>query len=149
MTSMTASVFHIVKSDVVVADPDSADYQDQIQVGEIRSQGVELQGRTSLTANWDISASYAYTDMEITKDTTGLEGKTPIYVPKHAATLWTDYYVYDGLFAGTRLGGGVRYIGEREMDAANTETVPDYTVVDLSVGYDLGGITNSLQGLWY
>ncbi|WP_017026049.1 TonB-dependent siderophore receptor [Vibrio rumoiensis] len=145
-TSMTASVFHIVKSDVVVADPDSVDYQDKIQVGEIRSQGLELQGRTSLTSNWDISASYTYTDMEITKDTTGLEGKTPIYVPKNAATLWTDYYLYDGIFSGTRLSAGARYIGEREMDAANTDTVPAYTVMDLSFGYDLSGLSDDLQG---
>ncbi|MGV3002749.1 TonB-dependent siderophore receptor [Vibrio sp. E150_018] len=145
-TSMTASLFHIVKSDVVVADPNDPTFQDKIQVGEIRSQGAEFEGRTMLTDNWDVSASYTYTDMEITKDTTGLEGKTPIYVPEHAATLWTNYYVYNGILGGSRFGAGARYIGERQMDAANTDTVPDYTVVDLSLGYDLAYLTNSLQG---
>lgn len=115
-------------------------------MGEIRSQGLELEGRTMLTDSWDVSASYTYTDMEITKDTTGLEGNTPIYVPEHAATLWTNYYVYNGILGGSRFGAGARYIGERQMDAANTDTVPDYTVVDLSLGYDLAYLTNSLQG---
>lgn len=145
-TSMTASLFQIVKSDVVVPNPDSPNYQGKIQVGEIRSRGLELEGRTMLTTNWDIAASYTYMDMEVTKDTTGLEGKTPIYVPQHAATLWTNYYLYDGVLAGTRLGAGARYIGEREMDAANTDTVPSYTVVDLSMGYDLSNLTDGLQG---
>lgn len=144
-TSMTASLFHIIKSDVVVTDPTSNNYQDDIQVGEIRSQGLEFEGRTMLTDNWDISASYTYTDMEITEDST-YEGKTPIYVPKNAATLWTNYYVYNGILGGSRFGAGARYIGERQMDAANTDTVPDYTVVDLSLGYDLAYLTNSLQG---
>ncbi|TVO37844.1 TonB-dependent siderophore receptor [Vibrio algivorus] len=144
-TSMTASLFHIIKSDVVVTDPTSNNYQDDIQVGEIRSQGLEFEGRTMLTDNWDISASYTYTDMEITEDST-YEGKTPIYVPEHAATLWTNYYVYNGILSGSRFGAGARYIGECQMDAANTDTVPDYTVVDLSLGYDLAYLTNSLQG---
>ena len=145
-TSMTASLFHIIKSDVVVPDPDDPSYQGKIQVGEIRSQGLELEGRTMLTDSWDVSVSYTYTDMEITEDTTGLEGKTPIYVPKNAATLWTNYYLYNGWLAGTRLGAGARYIGERQMDAANTDKVPDYTVVDLSMGYDLSNLTTSLKG---
>lgn len=145
-TALTASVFHIVKSDVVVADPNDPTYQDKMQIGEVRSQGVELEGRFALTANWNVNVGYAYTDMEVTKDTTGLEGNAPIYVPKHAASLWTDYYLYNGLLAGTRLSGGVRYIGEREMDAANTDKVPDYTLVDLSAGYDLSNLSDNLQG---
>ena len=145
-TSLTASVFHIVKSDVVVADPNDPTYQDKMQIGEVRSQGVELEGSFALTANWNVNVGYAYTDMEVTKDTTGLEGNAPIYVPKHAASLWTDYYLYNGLLAGTRLSGGVRYIGEREMDAANTDKVPDYTLVDLSAGYDLSNLSDNLQG---
>lgn len=145
-TSMTASVFHIIKSDVLMANPEDI-WGPELQIGEIRSQGIELEGRTLLTSNWDVSASYTFTDMEITKDSEGgYEGKTPIYVPKNAATLWTNYYLYDGLLAGTSLGAGARYIGERQMDAANTDTVPAYTVVDLSVGYDLSNISGDLQG---
>ncbi|MFV0573999.1 MAG: TonB-dependent siderophore receptor [Vibrio sp.] len=144
-TSMTASAFYIEKKDVVVADPDSANYE-QIQVGKILSQGIELEGRTAITDNWDLAASYTYTDIEITEDPNGLEGNTPVYVPEHAATLWTDYYIYNGLLSGTRLSAGVRYVGERELDAENTDKVPDYTVVDLGAGYDLSSISESMKG---
>ncbi|MGD8170736.1 TonB-dependent siderophore receptor [Vibrio sp. TRT 21S02] len=142
------SAFHIVKSDVVVTDPTSANYQDDIQVGEVRSQGIELEGKAMLTTAWDVSGSYTYTDMEITKDSNnGLQGTTPIYVPEHAAMLWTNYYLDSGVFAGTRVGGGVRYVGSMQMDATNTQgKVPAYAVADLSLGYDLSNVSEALAG---
>ena len=147
--SATASVFQIIKSNVVISDPDSADYQGQLQVGEVRSQGVELEGNWFITDNLDVSAAYTYTDMEITKDSeNGLEGTTPIYVPTHAANVWANYYFDDQYLRGTRLSAGVRYVGEMQMDATNTQgKVPDYTVADLSVGYDLGNLSHSLSGM--
>jgi iron complex outermembrane receptor protein len=70
--------------------------------------------------------------MEITKDTRGLEGKTPVWVPDVTASLWLQYDLFDGPAAGTTLGAGVRYVGEMQIDALNTGEVPDYTVFDLA-----------------
>ncbi|MBW3698317.1 TonB-dependent siderophore receptor [Vibrio sp. T187] len=146
--SKTASVslFNIVKSDAMMADPTDP-YNPQVQVGEVRSRGLEAQGQWLVTEDWDVTANYTYIDMEITEDDTyNSEGKTPIYVPTHAASLWSNYYIYDGVLSGARIGGGVRYVGEMEMDSNNSDKVPDYTLVDLSIGYELGGITESLSG---
>ncbi len=144
----SASLYRIIKSDMVVTDPSSANYQDDIQVGEARSQGVEFQASWLVNQDWDINGSYTYADMEITKDSeNGLQGTTPIYVPHHSANLWTNYYLSSGPLRGARLGGGARYVGEMEMDATNTQgKVPSYTIVDLSVGYDLGEISDSMTG---
>ncbi|WP_063658755.1 TonB-dependent siderophore receptor [Aliivibrio fischeri] len=142
----SASVFKIVKSDALMSDP-SDPWGPQLQIGEIRSQGLELQGQWMVNDSWDIAANYTYIDMEITKDSgNDLEGKTPIYVPTHAASLWSNYYIYDGILTGTRISGGLRYVGEMEMDAANTDKVPDYTLADVSIGYELDGISESLTG---
>ncbi|MUJ22141.1 TonB-dependent siderophore receptor [Aliivibrio fischeri] len=142
----SASVFKIVKSDALMSDP-SDPWGPQLQIGEIRSQGLELQGQWMVNDSWDIAANYTYVDMEITKDSgNDLEGKTPIYVPTHAASLWSNYYIYDGILTGTRISGGLRYVGEMEMDAANTDKVPDYTLADVSIGYELDGISESLTG---
>ncbi|WP_047043906.1 TonB-dependent siderophore receptor [Vibrio mexicanus] len=145
----SASLFRIEKNDVLVTDPSSADFQDQLQVGQIRSQGIELEGMIQLTSEFDVAANYTYTDMEITKDSAnGLQGTTPIYVPEHAANLWSNYRWFEGPLSGTRLSGGVRYTGEMQMDATNTQgKVPAYTVVDLSVGYELGYMSESLSGM--
>jgi len=38
-------------------------------------------------------------------------------------------------------------MGEMQMDASNSQgKVPSYTVVDLSLGYDLGNASESLSG---
>ena len=145
---VTASYFHITKKDSIAADPSDPTYRSKIQLGEVRSQGMELEGRWFVTEDWDVNASYTYIDMEVTEDANpDLEGTTPIYVPTHAANLWSNYYVYGGALSGTRFSVGARYMGEMEMDATNTQgKVPSYTVVDLSVGYDLGEASDTLSG---
>ncbi|WP_210454351.1 TonB-dependent siderophore receptor [Vibrio crassostreae] len=145
---VTASYFHITKKDSIAADPLDPTYRSKIQLGEVRSQGVEVEGRWFVTEDWDVNASYTYVDMEVTEDANpDLEGTTPIYVPTHAANLWSNYYVYGGALAGTRWSAGTRYMGEMEMDATNTQgKVPSYTVVDLSLGYDLGEVSDALSG---
>ncbi|RIH71406.1 ligand-gated channel protein [Vibrio splendidus] len=145
---LTASYFYITKKDSIAADPSDPTYRSKIQLGEVRSQGVEVEGRWFVTEDWDVNASYTYVDMEVTEDANpDLEGTTPIYVPTHAANLWSNYYVYGGALSGTRFSAGARYMGEMEMDATNTQgKVPSYTVVDLSVGYDLGETSETLSG---
>ncbi|WP_076413399.1 TonB-dependent siderophore receptor [Shewanella sp. UCD-KL12] len=144
--TVAVSMFNIVKSDALMADPDDP-WGDKLQVGEIQSRGAEFEANWYVTDNLELNANYTYIDMEITKDSgNDLEGKSPIYVPKHAASLWTNYYFEDGLFNGTRLGGGVRYVGEMQMDAMNTDMVESYTLVDLSLGYDLSQMSSSLLG---
>ncbi|PMN00750.1 ligand-gated channel protein [Vibrio splendidus] len=145
---LTASYFYITKKDSIAADPSDPTYRSKIQLGEVRSQGVEVEGRWFVTEGWDVNASYTYVDMEVTEDANpDLEGTTPIYVPTHAANLWSNYYVYGGALSGTRFSAGARYMGEMEMDATNTQgKVPSYTVVDLSVGYDLGEASETLSG---
>ncbi|XNG98951.1 TonB-dependent siderophore receptor [Vibrio cyclitrophicus] len=143
----TVSLFHIVKQDMLMTDPTNV-YGPRIQVGEVVSQGAELSGRWFATENFDIAAAYTYVDMEITEDTSNdLEGTTPIYVPEHTANLWANYNVFNGMLAGSRFSAGARYVGEMQMDASNTQgKVPAYTVVDLSVGYDLGAASDTLSG---
>lgn len=145
---LTASYFYITKKDSIAADPADPTYRAKIQLGEVRSQGMEVEGRWFVTEDWDVNASYTYVDMEVTQDANpDLEGTTPIYVPTHAANLWSNYYVYGGPLAATRWSVGARYMGEMERDATNTQgKVPAYTVVDLSVGYDLGAASDALAG---
>jgi iron complex outermembrane receptor protein len=140
-----ASLFHITQTDSLTYNPDDP-WGAELQVGEIVSQGVELQGKMYLTESWDVTASYTFIDMEITEGTDDLEGTTPIYVPKNSANIWSNYNFNRGSLDGTPLSAGVRYVGEMQMDGANSEMVPEYTVVDLSIGYDLGAANPSLEG---
>ncbi|CAH0541724.1 TonB-dependent siderophore receptor [Vibrio marisflavi] len=145
--SASISLFHIEKNDAIIANPDN--YTDPaLQVGQITSKGVELQGKWFITPSLDIAPSYTYTDMQISKDPVyNLQGTTPVYVPTHAASIWANYYLYNGALTGTRVSAGTRYVGTMEMDATNTQgKVPAYTITDLSVGYDLSELSHSLAG---
>jgi len=57
-----------------------------------------------------------------------LVGKTPVWVADKQASLWLNYFANDRL----DLSGGVRYVGKSQMDAANSGTVPSYTVFDVA-----------------
>ncbi|HDX8367745.1 TPA: TonB-dependent siderophore receptor [Aeromonas dhakensis] len=141
----TLSAFHITKQNALVTDPDNV-YGPKLQTGEMVSKGVELEGRLDLTSRWDLALSYTRQDMEITRDTTSLQGKTPVWVPKQMASLWSNY-LPAGPLAGARLGAGLRYVGEAQLDAANNETVPDYLLMDMAASYDLAQLSQRLQGV--
>ena len=143
----SAALFNIVKSNVVVTDPSSliGAYK-SIQLGEVTSQGLELESKLQVTESLDVTASYTYLDIEITEDTT-YEGNTPLLTTDHTANLWANYSFNNGLLNGSRIGAGIRYVGEMYKDAANTQgKVPDYTVVDLSLDYDLSYASSVLDG---
>lgn len=143
--TFTVAAFHITKQNALVTDPDNI-YGPKLQTGEIVSKGIELEGRMDITDRLDLALSYTRQDMEITKDTTDLQGKTPVWVPKQMASLWSNYYA-GGTLQGMRVGAGLRYVGEAELDAANTDTVPDYLLMDMSASYDLAALSQSLKGV--
>ncbi|MDO2949777.1 TonB-dependent receptor, partial [Aeromonas simiae] len=135
--SATLSAFHITKKNSLVTDPDNL-YGPKLQTGETVSRGIELEGRRALSDALDVSASYTLLDMEITRDTAGLKGKTPVWVPEQTASLWADYRIEQGSLSGLTLGSGVRYVGKTEIDAQNSGKVPGYTLWDMAARYDLG-----------
>ncbi|CAI2016707.1 ferrichrome porin FhuA [Serratia liquefaciens] len=135
---ITASIaiYQLTKTNNKVADPDPDHSFASVLGGEIRSRGVELEGKAALTANVNLLGSYTYTDAEYTKDTT-LQGNTPAAIPKHMASVWADYTFHETALSGLTLGSGVRYVGSSYGDEANTFKVKDYTVVDAAIKYDL------------
>lgn len=143
--SLALALFRIDKKNVPTRDP-SGSPNDLIQVGEVRSQGIELEATVKPVDNLLLALTYTYQDVEVTKDNSGLAGKTPVWVPDHIASLWADYASATGPFAGIGLGAGVRYIGEAALDAANSGTVPSATLVDLAIDYDLGELSSQLRG---
>ena len=64
----TVSVYHLTRQNVTVDDPNNEGFS--IQTGEQRSQGVEFSAQARIVDGWNLLAFYAYTDGEITEDTT-------------------------------------------------------------------------------
>ncbi|WP_108125004.1 TonB-dependent siderophore receptor [Saccharospirillum mangrovi] len=144
-TTANLSVYRINKTNVPTADPDGTAY-DEIQAGEVRSQGVEFDLNIQPLAGLLVTLNYTFQDVEVTEDNSGLEGKTPVWVPEHLLSVWADYQFTQGALAGLNPGVGVRYIGEAQLDEENSDTVPSATLIDLSLGYDLGQRVSMLNG---
>ncbi|MCF7370686.1 TonB-dependent siderophore receptor [Vibrio sp. J2-3(2022)] len=99
---------------------------DVIDKIEVRHQGIELEARGQITKQWDISVGYSYLDAE-DKAT----GKKPNDVSDHLFSLWSTYQLDDNW----RLGGGVKYVGDRYAGNDEAVALGDYTTVDLMAAY--------------
>ncbi|MCK0163803.1 TonB-dependent siderophore receptor [Marinobacter sp. S6332] len=145
-THANLAFYQVTKDNVPTRDPAGGPY-DKIQAGAVRSQGVELETLTQPLDNLLLTLSYTFQDVEVTKDNTGLEGKTPVWVPKHLLSGWADYSFDQGALNGLIAGIGARYIGEAEYDAStNAGKVPDATLLDIALRYDVGQLARTLKG---
>ncbi|HET8791531.1 MAG TPA: TonB-dependent siderophore receptor, partial [Modicisalibacter sp.] len=133
----TVSLFHIEQENVAnfIQDENGGFYE---PVGEIRSRGVEIEAQTQVTDNLLLLGSYTYTDITYQEAEDGTQGNTVNMVPRHLASLWSNYSFSSGALNGLDIGLGVRYIGESWADKENTRKVSSYTLVDASLRYDLG-----------
>lgn len=129
---LSAALFDVTKTNVLTTDPSNPGFQ--VQTGEVRHRGLELEARGQLTERLAAIFSYSYIDAEITRSNDGDAGNDAAKVPDHLAALWLDYS-FDGRLKGLKLGGGLRYVGESWGDNANSRKVEDYFLADVSVSY--------------
>ena len=117
------------------------------QIGEVRSRGIEAEAKVSLSEGLDIIGSVTHQQTEVTNDgDPTLIGKRPTNIPNDTAALWAFYTFQDGPTRGVGLGGGVRYVGNTAGDDFNSFFVPDYTLFDAALSYDLVNLSPALQG---
>ncbi|TDH37648.1 TonB-dependent siderophore receptor [Pseudohoeflea suaedae] len=130
----TVSVFDLTRRNV----PSYVTTFTQMQVGEIRSRGVEAEAKVNVTEDLKLTAAITAYDVDITADDdASLIGKTPYVVPEVMASAWVDYTLRSNdWYDGVTLGAGLRYVGSSWADNANTLKVPDVTLVDFKVGYE-------------
>ncbi|WP_185858974.1 TonB-dependent siderophore receptor [Vreelandella nanhaiensis] len=129
----SAALFHISQKNVATKEQPSDPYR---AVGEIESQGLELEAQTQLTETLSLQAGYSFTDITYAKSDDGNQGNNAIYSPRHQVQVWGHYDANSGWLNGVDVGVGVRHYADIAADRANTETVPDYTLVDATIGYD-------------
>lgn len=139
----SAALYQITKTNVLTTDPDHSGFW--IQTGEVRHRGLELEADITLAEGLSAVAGYSYIDAEITASNDGDEGNRPALVPEHEASLWTNYAVPGGRFAGVSVGAGVRYVGESYGDTTNTRVTPAHTQVDAALRYARGAIEAALN----
>lgn len=130
---LAAALFSIDKTNVLTSDPVNPGFN--IQTGEVRHQGIELEARGQLTDRLSVTAGYSYIDASVRSSENGDEGNTPAMVPDHIASLWVDYRP-SGALEGLSVGGGLRYVGKIWAENANIRRVDSYALADIAIRYD-------------
>ncbi len=131
----TVALFDLTRQNVLTPDPN--DIFAQVQTGEVRSRGIEFEGKANVTDNLKVTAAFTAMDIQIRKDTNAATiGNTPYIVPEQQASFSLDYTFDQGTaLEGFSVGGGVRYVGSSWADNENTLKVPSATVFDAKLGY--------------
>lgn len=141
--STTLALFHLERTNVIEEGANSP--LGSQQTGKQRSQGVEVSIAGEITPEWNIIASYAYTDAIISEDDVFTEGNSLRNVPENAASLWTTYQIKSGNLRGWGLGLGLYYVGERQGDFNNSFSLPSYVRTDASLFYRRRNLSASLN----
>ncbi|WP_246362339.1 MULTISPECIES: TonB-dependent siderophore receptor [Halomonadaceae] len=139
-TMLTAAIYQIDETNRKTTDIENPLFQ--VQTGEVRTRGLELEAVGNVTDDLRMTASYNYNRSEITADNDGNEGSDLANTPRHLASLWVDYRV--PALERLHLAGGVRYIGSEYIDNANSNKNSAYSLIDMAAHYDFAG---SLQGV--
>jgi iron complex outermembrane recepter protein len=144
-----------------------------VQSGEQRSRGMELNTIATLTDNWQLYLSYSYMDARITEfsghdaeilaqdwSTLDAAGQTnyknvlrfhdaPLQMSApHLANLWTRYNFKQGGLDGFFVGGGINYVYDQTLPPDTPESARQtYTLVNAMLGYawETGGRYLSLD----
>jgi iron complex outermembrane receptor protein len=132
-----------------------------VQSGEQRSQGVELDATVTLTDNWQMYLSYSYMDARITEfsgndtailtqdpatlDAAGQANyknvkrfhNAPLQMSApHLANLWTRYNFSQGAAKGAYIGGGVNFVYDQTLLPDTPDTAHQtYTLYSAMAGY--------------
>jgi iron complex outermembrane recepter protein len=139
----TLAAYRLTRANVTTPDPNNPLFS--VQTGEQRSQGIELDVTGEILPGWNVIVSYAYTDARVTEDNTTPEGNRLPNVPENQASLWTTYEIQDGVLQGLGFGLGLFYVGERQVDLANSATLSDYLRVDAGLYYRRGRFRSAIN----
>jgi iron complex outermembrane receptor protein len=143
-TLLTAAVYNLTQQNIKMQDPTNP--LNQIQVGEIRSRGVELEGKSEISRNLSVLASYTYMDLLNVRSAPAAQGHSPVGLPANSAAAWADYTFHGGQLDGFGMSAGVRYLGESPGNTPNTFYVPSATLFDAGLHYDLASLGRQFKG---
>lgn len=143
------SAFRIRRNDVAVADP--VDVNFQVQEGQLRVQGAEVEGEWTPVDGWWLQGGYALLDGRVTRTTTpALQDARLGDTPEHTATAATRIAL-----GPVELRGGAYFVGQRRLVNGGAVVLEDYTLFDLGLGTNIGAmridaaLTNVADATYY
>jgi len=124
------ALFDLKRRNVTTADAANTGFN--VQTGEQRARGLELEVGAELLRSLKLTGAYTYTDTKVTSDSNAAIVGLPLNLtPRHTLALWATYKLPQ--MPQITLGAGARYVSEQV--GSYPFTLPAYTVADLSIGY--------------
>ncbi len=170
----TLSLFDLRRQNVPAPDPRAGQPDSnvpagaQIQIGEVKVRGIELDGRGDLAPGLSLTVAGTYNDARVVRGNpptgTGdqlasVTGTRPLGVPRWSASSFVAYdlkQAVPGAMGGFNIGAGVRYVGESDGTAQITVNrvvqvrrfaSPGFVLADAVLGYDFGAMDTRYAGL--
>lgn len=132
------AVYDIVRTNILTRDPVNPTLT--VQIGKQSSRGVEadLVWRASPASSFEINGTVLSAKYENFAESVGgtpvsRAGNVPPDVPERMASAWLTWQAA----AAWRVGSGIRYVGRRAANNANTVWMDAYTVADAWLSYRL------------
>lgn len=131
---LSLALFKMQKQNVLTTDP--IDNGFQTAAGEVSSQGIELDFNSQFTDRWSLNANYSYTDAKIEKDQDLAAGARLSNIPKHQASISSNYELLQQGATRAGVGANISYVGERSgHNLDNGFDLPSYSLVNLNAYY--------------
>lgn len=134
----TVAVYEIVRTDILTRDPVNPTLT--VQIGEQSSRGVEADILWRPSAAWSVQVNGTVLDARFDRFVENVggtpvsrAGNLPPDVPEKIGGAWIGWQAS----AKLRIGSGVRYVGRRAANNANTVWMPSYAVADAWLAYRL------------
>ena len=134
----TLALFRANKRNVIESDP--IDPFALINLGRVRSEGIEFDLSGEPMENLSFGFTYTYTDAHIPGNDSPLPQGTRLRnIPHHAASFQAAYSFTQGPLTGLRLFSGLVYedIKLASTSATDKTKIPDYVRFDLGASYKL------------
>ncbi len=145
----TLALFQIVKANVLQPTGAVNTFGNDVleQLGEVKSQGVEVEVVGRPLPALSVNAHYTYNPTEIVEtDDAAQQGLSLWGAPEHRTGLWAKYVIEQGALRGVGLGVGFQRVSSRRHRFVSTDLQtreqffarwPAYTVLDAAVYYTL------------
>jgi len=134
--SATLAAYWITKENV--STPDLVNTGFRLQVGEQKSNGVELDLAGSPVRGWDIIVAGAYNDAYVSRDNRFAVGSFLPGAPKLSGSVWSKYALQSGAAKGLGFGLGAFSASKRQTVLPNNVWLPSYTRFDAALYYAPG-----------
>ncbi|GGK63324.1 TonB-dependent siderophore receptor [Rufibacter glacialis] len=142
--NLTSSYFKIKKSNISAVD--ARDNNFRVQIGEVISEGMEVDVTGEVLPGLNLIATYSYINAKVSSDGSTAKGTRFQNVSPHNFTFWSTYELQQGFLKGLGFGGGFTSVQSRPGDATDSFRLPGYTKVDATVFYRIKRFHVSVNG---